>query len=162
MHDDFLINRLTGRWIVQSTNYSVSANTLINQVECINIKDCSSYFKSTIDNLEKYEKELSGINLYCMQFKDRHDSNSQYYILLIYQASTLKLVMKFNHSFVFLSKFIVQSQSRNCLTIISCDKNIEVIEKIYFLSRNLKIIKSTIQQDNSYIGTSFSSEIRIG
>lgn len=165
MEKHLLINELTGQWIIQSTNcslpnHSIAKNTLINKVKWTNIKHYSSYLKSVTENLKKHKK-LSSAKLYCIESKNNSASSNKHYILLIYQASTLKSIIKLSHSLSILNKFVVRSQSYNHLTIVSCDKNIETREKIYFLNRNLKVIKSTIRKHNKYIGAAFSSEIRI-
>ncbi len=164
MNDDFLISQLAGQWIVQSTSYSLlkhaDKNIFINQMRWTRIKDCSPYLKCIAQNLEKQDI-LTSVYLYYIELKNNNGIDCSHYIALVYERSRPKLVIKFSRDFVFLNKFIVQSQSNNSLTIMSYDNNIKIVERIYFLNRNLKVVKSTIQKYSTCVGTCFSSEIRI-
>lgn len=166
MNTEFLISKLTGKWITQNTGYSLiryseHIDTSTDQVSWTYVKNPSPCLKSAILHLKQSNK-LSEIDLYHIRSKNNRSIYSEYYVLSAYQASELRLLIKLSSDFVFLNKFIVQSYSQKQLTISSYDKNIEIIEKIYFLNRNLKVIKSTIRKHDSCIGISFSSEIRIG
>lgn len=164
MNDVLLANRLIGRWIVQSANYSLllhpdSKNLFVNQVEWTNIKNSKLYLESIRGCLNKQGK-LSKISVYCVK-STSSQLHSTHYVACVYRGPRLKLLIKLNQDLVFLNQFIVQSQSFNCLTVMSCCNCMVIVEKIYFINRNLKVIKSTIQKSSKYIGTSFSSEIRI-
>lgn len=165
MDSNFLTSKLMGRWVVQSTNCSSRAcfnhtKILINQVSWTYMKTSSYYLKFIMLHL-KQQNEVSKIDLCCMESIKNHSNHEKHYVSLIYEGPQLKFLIKFSHDFNFLNKFVVHNCSENQLTIVSYNEDIKIIEKIYFLSCNLKVIKSTILKNNSCVGTSFSSEIRI-
>ncbi len=164
MNDVFSIVSLAGQWIVQSANYSLLAcpdytNLFVNQVQWTYIKK----HKPCLESVKQYlneEYELSNISTYCIESTNRQ-IHSVHYIVFVYRGSRIKLLIKLDQNFAFLNQFVVQSQSCNYLTIMSSNNDITTVEKIHFLNCNLKVIKSTIHKSNKYIGSSFSSEIRI-
>lgn len=164
MENILLTDRLIGRWIVQSGNYSLllhpdSKNLFIDQVQWANAKNS----KLNLESIEHYlnrRAESSSTSVYCVN-SSSSQLNRVHYIACIYKDLQIKTLIKLDQDLIFLNQFIVQSQSSDCLTIMSCNNDIVIVEKIYFLSHNLKVIKSTIQNSSKYIGTSFSSEIRI-
>ena len=155
---------LAGRWIIQSTNYSLllhckSRNQFVDQVEWVYVQDSKFYLESIKRYLNKQD-ELSNISLYRLKSGSGR-LHTVHYIACVYIGLKLKMLIKLDQDLIPLNQFIVQSQSSNCLTIMSRKNTMVIVEKIYFLNRNLKVIKSTIQNPDKYIGTTFSSEIRI-
>lgn len=167
MTNSFLADRLKGQWIVQSINYpslesSNYKSAFVDQIEWIYIKDLKHYWKFIMQYLEKQD-ELSEVDLYHILSQSSSSGPCKtYYVALIYAGSRLKSLIKLDEGFALLNRFTVKNQSRKQLTIASNTPSITVVEKIYFLNRNLKVIKSTIREGNACKGVSFSSEIRIG
>lgn len=161
MNKNCLIGQLAGQWIVQSTNYHLLKNLkyhdlLFNQVQWERVVD----YKPYLNKLKKYSSNNS-IDIYRIKSKSNDAGYIIYYIACMYQGSKLSSIIKLDHDFVFLNQFRVQNQSKDHLTIESLKGDISIVEKIYFLNCNLRVIKSTIQRCNKCIGASFSSEIKI-
>lgn len=166
MDNNCLISKLTGRWIVQSANYSLLRSTdctklFLSQIQWIYLEDCSLYFKSVIDDLN-IQCNIKHIDLYRIESKTSQDLYSVHYIMLAHEGAELSSIIKLDQDFVVLNRFTAHYESSNQLIVTSSSNNMNIVEKIYFLNQNLKVIKSTVKRYNSYIGTSFSSEIRIG
>lgn len=162
MNKDYLIDQLTGQWIIQTANYSLlkrheSRDLLCNQVQWLQMSSYAQHLKQ----IKQYCDNNDRLNMYCVKSKDSNSAYSTSHILLLHQGPQLRSIVKLDQNFVFLNQSIVQNQSRDQLTIMSLKGNISVVEKIYFLNCNFKVVKSTIQRCNKCIGTSFSSEIRI-
>lgn len=161
MNKNRLIDQLAGQWIVQSTNYSLTKNLkyqdlLLNQVQWEHIDG----YKVYRNQLKKYFSNNT-VDTYRIKSKKNNGVDVISYIVLVHQGSKLNSIIKLDHDFALLNQFMVQNQSEHHLTIMSLKGNISIVEKIYFLNCNLKVIKSTIQRFNKCIGASFSSEIRI-
>lgn len=163
MNNVFSAVNLTGQWIVQSANYSLLMHPdykslFVNQIQWKYIKK----HKPCLKSIKRHLNEEHADNISVYSIKPRYGKMyNAYYVVFIYQGSSIKSLIKLDQNFAFLNQFMIQSQSCNYLTIKSFKNGIFIVEKIYFLNRNLKLIKSTIQKSNKYAGTSFSSEIRI-
>ena len=162
----FSANQLTGNWTVQSMNSSSvlnrsqHKNQFIDRVEWTYVKDSRLSLNLLLKNVRAYYPLLNSAELYLVKSKDSNNASSKHYILLAYHLSELKLLIKLSDNFTVLDRFFAQGKSSNYLMLRSCDQGVDVIEKIYFLNRNLKVIKSTIRKKNRLLGISFSSEIR--
>ena len=166
MHESLLISQLESQWIVQSINYSLLpyakySNLFLNQAKWLHVHDYRRYLDQIKQYIETEEKlEDYSIDLYYVKFSNK-DIYLSYYAIFFSQGSVLKFLIKFDHNFDFLAKFKVERDSRNHLIIMLQNSRISIVEKIHFLNSNLRAVKSTFYVDNKYIGTSFSSEIRI-
>lgn len=165
MDVDIFTHKMTGRWVAQSTNYSLMDNytlfnTFRNQVTWTYIKNHEKYMNFLLPKLQ-IEYIIDRIDLYSITFKDNNYSQRKYYVGLLKQKSNQFHLLKFNDKFDVINKFIIQDYSRNYLSLISYINNITVLQKIYFLNNNVKVIKSIAKKYNQYMGTYFSSEIRI-
>lgn len=165
MDDTFFINKMTGNWIVQSTNYSLlkhdkSTNTFLNQVKWSNL----NYDHNKINNLvSSFNKNsiLHKTSIYNIESTKNGFTQKEYCTLIYNKTSSKAYILKFNYNFNLIRKFVIRDINRNYLFITSTTNNITIIEKIYFFHNNLKVIKSIIKKNNKCIGISFSSEIRI-
>jgi hypothetical protein len=106
--------------------------------------------------------DIKHVDLYRIESKTSQDLCSVHYVILAHEGAKLSSIIKLDQDFVLLNRFTAHYESSNQLIITSSSNNINIVEKIYFLNQNLKVIKSTVKRSNEYIGTSFSSEIRIG
>lgn len=161
MNKDRLISQLAGRWIVQTTNYSLLKNfesraLLCNQVHWTHVHEHEPY----LSKIKKYGSSNS-VDMYCIKSRNSNEMDIISYIILLYQGPELSSIIKLDQNFALLNQFLVQDQSEDQLTIVSLEGSVSIVEKICFLNCNLKVIKSTIQRFNKCIGASFSSEIRI-
>lgn len=162
MNKDCLMGQLAGQWIIQSANYSLlkcfeSRDLLFNQVQWLQM----SSYEPQPEQIRQYCDNDDSMDIYRIKSKNSNGAHTISYILLLRQGPKLSSIVKLDQNFVFLNHSIVQSQSKDQLTIMSSKGSVSIVEKIYFLNSNFKVVKSTIQKCNKCIGTSFSSEIRI-
>jgi len=157
--------QMTGNWIVQSTNYSSKKNSdfieiLTNKVKYTNLINTDFYLKllSNDLNINYLNKK---IEIYCIEFQAKNNEINKQYLLVLNDNNNQTIFLKFNDKFEYLNKFKVQIASKKYLSIVSENKNMKIIEKIYFLNSNLKVIKTIIKKHEKDIAISFSSEIRI-
>ena len=166
MHESLLIGQLKSQWIIQSINYSLLPhakynNLFLDQAKWLYVHDYRLYLDQIKQYIETEEKlEDCSINLYYVNFSNKKTYLS-HYVIFLSQGSALKLLIKFDHNFDLLGQFRVERDSKNHLVIVLQNSDISIVEKIHFLNSNLRVVKSTFYADNNYIGTSFSSEIRI-
>lgn len=167
MSKNCLIGKLEGQWIVQSANYSLlqyanSKDLLLNEVQWFRIYDYKPYLGQISQHLPE-ESRLNSIDmhLYCVKSKRNKVVRVVGYIILLYRGVQISFMIKLDQNFVFLHRFVIRGQSEDRLTIVSPKDSLYIVEKIYFLNRNLKVIRSTVHSFDQCIGTSFSSEIRI-
>jgi hypothetical protein len=162
MNKDCLIDQLAGQWIIQSANYSLlkrleSRDLLLNQVQWLQMPNYAQH----LEQIKQYYDNNKSVSICRIRSKNNNGTHTIIHILLLHQGPQLSSIVKLDENFAFLNQSIVQSQSEDQLTIMSSKGNISIVEKIYFLNCNFKVVKSTIQRCNKCIGTSFSSEIRI-
>lgn len=157
--------QMKGNWIVQSTHYSSKKNSefieiLTNKVKYTNLINTNFYLKLLSKNLNlNYSNKKTEI--YCIEFESKKNEINKQYLLIFHDNNNQTILLKFNHKFEYLNKFKVQIYSKKYLSIVSKNENITIIEKIYFLNINLKVIKTIIKKQKKTIAISFSSEIRI-
>ena len=153
------IERLLGHWLVQNTIYSLSnnaSNTSVNKISWSIPKDKQKFINSMRKNIDKQYDQLSLIEIDNCQIKIIK------YILFLYKTkSKTGIILKLNNKFDFLNSSSFYIQSYNTLYLDYNIKNINIIEKLYFINDNLKLIKSTIEQNDQYVTVLFSSEIKI-
>ena len=166
MDNNILVNQITGLWITQSSHYYLQKNsslfskTLMNKAKWSDISN-NSYYTNILRQKLKKEYKIKSIVLYKIQFLDTNYRNHTQYILLLKDQLDQTYLLKFNQSLAIVNKFIVKESSCDYLCLISHKHNLGIIQRIYFLNKNLKIIKSTVTKSNKYIATFFSSEIKI-
>ena len=165
MNIDLFTKQMIGNWIIQTTNYSslkdLSINsTYKNKIKWIDIKDYRPYLHSLLPNL-KQEYIIQNIKLYLIELADQNFVQYQYYALLLSDKYNNTFLLKFDVKFQLIIKFAIQDCAENYLSMISEINGLTIINKIYFLNTNLKVIKSIIKNHEKYMATSFSSEIRI-
>jgi len=166
MDYNLFTKQMTGDWIAQSTNYYLTNHinqnfyTLNNQIKWTDIKEKEVYL-DLIRTILKKEDIVKYISLYKIESIDVNSLSNLSYILLSQKTSKQICLFKFNKRFHLMNQFTLKDYSKNYLCLSSDIRNIRVIEKIYFLNNNVKIIKSIIKKNNQCIGASFSSEIKI-
>jgi len=165
MNYAFFNEQITGNWIVQSTNYSSKQNSnfieiLTNQVIYTHLKNTKFYLKLLSHDFN-FNFSTKKIEIYSIEYKNKTNSNNRQYLLICYDQNNKTSLLKFNHNFQYLNKFTVKTSSKKYLSIVSKNNNITIIEKIYFLNNNLKVIKTIVKKHEKDIAISFSSEIRI-
>ena len=163
-HNKFT-HQMTGQWITQSTNYplssySINSSKLMNRMTWINISDQTHHISSIKQSINRINMKDS-IYLYKVQFTDAFNVMNNYYVALLYETTGQVCLWKLNNKLEPINQFIIQNYSTYHLSLMSSIGNITILEKIYFLNTNVKIIKSIIKRANKYVATSFSSEIRI-
>ena len=165
MRSNYFIERITGEWIIQSTNYpllnmdEISYN-FVNKIKWHHIQDNKKsfymFFKhNQIDLLQEKSR------LYSVQLVSDNKNNKNYYIALITNQLNQSFLLKFDMSFNIINKFFIKKIDKNFLYLSAFINKFEVLQKIYFLNDNVKLIKVTIKKGSHYIGTVFTSEIRI-
>ena len=157
-----LINRILGTWIVQNTKYSY-----------INYLD-----KSSIHTIEwslipqKYNKLEFIANKILDKIKNKYYeyyivrknnfSINTHFIFLFHDELKEGCIIKLDSKFRVLESYNIKHYSSNYMDIYYSDKkNDDIVEKIYFLNNNLKIIKSVTQKNQKNNAICFSSEIKI-
>lgn len=165
MNYPFFNEQIAGNWIVQSTNYSSKKNSdfieiLTNQVRYTNLINTNFYLKLLSHN-SNLNSSYKKIEIYCIKYKNKNHSVKKQYLLIFHDKYDKIVLFKFNNKFEYLNKFTVSTWSKNYLSIISKKNNITIIEKIYFLNNNLKVIKTIVKKHEKNIAVAFSSEIRI-
>ena len=157
--------QMAGYWIAQSTHYSLiklntSSCNFVNKIKWLNIKNPAQYLdslskKNQMDLLFKY------IHLYYIQLNNNIYKNGYYYIMLMINQFNQAYLVKFDSSFKLINKFLIKEITDDYLCVLTSVNKYQVLQKIYFLNQHLKLIKVTIKDQQNYIGTSFTSEIRI-
>ncbi len=157
--------QIAGKWIVQSTNYSSKKNSdfieiLINEVKYTNLTNTNFYLKLLSYNLD-LNSSNKNIEIYSIEHKNKNHSINKQYLLKFHDKDEKTILFKFNHKFEYLNKFTIKTYSKKYLSIVSKNNHITIVEKIYFLNNNLKVIKTIVKKHDTHIVVSFSSEIRI-
>lgn len=157
--------QMIGNWIVQSTNYSlINSNTpscdFVNRIRWLNVKNPIQYLDSFAKE-NQIDLSSNDIHLYHIQLNDNIYQNEDYYILLMIDQFNQVYLLKFDLSLKLINKFLIEEITENYLCVLTYVNTFQVLHKIYFLNRHVKLIKVTIKNQQNYIGTSFTSEIRI-
>jgi hypothetical protein len=166
MKDSFFAREITGNWITQSTYYFLinSQNkrlkTITNHVKWRDISQDQKFINFIEFTLQK-EKQFTIISLYKTELISNLSSRQIYYMAFVRQISNEIQLLKFNEAFDLIKTSTVIDYSDNHLSLISQIKSFVIIEKIYILNKNVKVIKSVVKKNNQCIATSFSSEIKI-
>lgn len=165
MNENIFTNQMTGKWITQSTHYSildnvVNYNTYINYINWTYIPNYENYAQYIFSSLQT-KNRIHSIFLYKVKYNQINYGIKTYYVTLLEYKFRKAYILKFDERFNLMNKFKIKNHSNNNLYLISQIDDLTILEKIYFLNTNVKIIKSVIQKNKEYIATSFSSEIRI-
>ena len=166
MDYDIFTHQMTGRWIAQSSNYFSFYNqdsfscTFTNQVEWTYLFDHDKYIDIIKKNIQAPNIQ-NYLSLYRIKLISKEYSNRIYYAVLLKSKANQTCLLKFNEELTLINNFFIQDYSKNNFCLVSHVKDLRIIEKIYFLNDNVKVIKSIIRKNNKYIATSFSSEIKI-
>ena len=165
MESNYFIERMTGKWIIQSTNYSLSnmdetSCNFVNRMKWYHIQDNKKYlhmfFNHNQINLLQKKSQL-----YSIEQVSNNNKNDNYYIALITDKLNQSFLFKFDMSFNVINKFFIEKIDKNSLYLSAYINKFEVLQKIYFLNSNVKLIKVTIKKGSYCIGTFFTSEIRV-
>nr|YP_009502171.1 putative single-stranded DNA binding protein [Porolithon onkodes]ASB29772.1 putative single-stranded DNA binding protein [Porolithon onkodes] len=156
---------MTGHWIAQSTHYSLtnikaSSCNFVNRIKWLNIKKPAQYLDS-LSKENQIDLLLKDIYLYHIQLNNSIYKYGDYYIVLMINQFNQAYLLKFDISFKLINKFFIKEITEDYLCVLTSVNKYQVLQKIYFLNRHLKLIKVTIKDQQNYIGTSFTSEIRI-
>lgn len=165
MDSNDFTKQMIGTWITQSTYYSSlniaeTSYNFVNRIKWLYLKNHIKYLK-----LMSKENEVNllqkNIYLYHIQLNNNRKKNDDYYLTLKIDSSNRAYLLKFDTSFNLINQFFIQEITENYLSLLAYVDNYEVLQKIYFLNQNVKLIKVTIKKQHYYVGTSFTSEIRI-
>lgn len=159
----FLISEAEGNWIVQKTTYSLLKNrmcTSVNQVQWKAITNCNNNIRLLSKKIaEKYF--INHSNIYIKEYKSSKASEKFYEFFLYNDKLNRGYIIKLNNSSKIISTSFFTCKNNKYFSINHQSKNLCITESIYFVQRNLKIIKSLIKQNECCIGVSFASEIKI-
>lgn len=165
MESHYFIERMIGEWIIQSTNYpllemdQVPCN-FVNKVKWHYIQDNKKYlhtfFKQNQTNLLQKKSRL-----YSIQLVNNNKNNNNYYIALVADRLNQLFLLKLDMSFNIINTFFIEKIDENFLYLSAYINKFKVLQKIYFLNNNVKLIKVIIKKGSSCIGTFFTSEIRV-
>ena len=165
MDVDIFTNQMTGQWIAQSTSYSLlnnsdSSQTFINNFTWTYVENNKKYIDLLLPKLH-IEHVTDQAYLYIIEFKGNKYHQNKYYVVLLKQNSDSSVLLKLNYEFKIINRFMVKYYSTRSLSLISYINQIKVFQQIYFLNKNVKVIKSFVKKRDQNIGIYFSSEIRI-
>ena len=165
MESNYFIERMIGEWIIQSTNYPLlkinkTSCNFVNKVQWHYIKDNKKYlhifFKHNQTNLLQKQSHLYSIHLV-----SNNKNNNNYYIALVTDRLNQLFLLKLDMSFNIINTFFIEKMNENFLYLSAYINKFKVIQKIYFLNNNVKLIKVIIKKGSSCISTFFTSEIRV-
>lgn len=165
MNSEFLAGKIEGNWIIQSTTYSLLKNKILTSSNQINWKTVKnkeniSLIKLLLKNIiEKYC--ISNSSIYILESINKKRLEKFYKFFLYNQELEKGYLLKLDNSGNILSKSEFVYKSSQYLRINHNRDGFYVIEDIYFINPNLKIVKSIIKKNKQCIGISFSSEIKI-
>ena len=168
MDINIVTDKIIGSWITQSTKYKLLSNnkletsTCINQMKWSNLSNNNLYLNLVKKNI-KVKYLGSNLLIYQVSCLDYKYHNLMYYIVFLENKFKKIHVLKFSKNFTVINQFIVKEYNANYLYLLSESKltKITIAQKIYFLNTNVKLVKSTVKNQNRYLATGFSSEIRI-
>nr|YP_010728804.1 hypothetical protein P6G75_pgp041 [Lithothamnion corallioides]WEA77134.1 hypothetical protein [Lithothamnion corallioides] len=163
MNSRFFMNKIEGNWIIQSTNYSLLKNTIstsINEVIWKEIQNVNNDIEIIIKNIiTKFS--INNISIYIIE-SSNHKRIKKFYKFFLYNEKINKgSILKLNHTGNIVSKASFSYRNNQYFHIKSKYNDFDITENVYFINPNLKIIKSVIKKNETCIGISFSSEIRI-
>ena len=165
MESNYFIERMIGEWIIQSTSYPLldmnqTSCNFVNRMKWHRIQKNQKYlymfFKHNQTNLLQNKSQL-----YSIQLVSNDKNNSNYYIALITNEFNQSFLLKFDMSFNLINKFLIETIDKDFLYLSAYINKFKVLQKIYFLNNNVKLIKVIIKKGSYCIGTFFTSEIRV-
>jgi hypothetical protein len=157
--------QMTGTWITQSTYYSLlnkneTSCNFVNKIEWLYLKNNLTYLKSLSKN-NQVNFLQKNMDLYHIQLSNKQNKDEDYYLTLQIDPCNKAYLLKFDNSFKLINKFFIKEITDSSLCLLGYVNSYEVLQRIYFLNQNVKLIKVIIKKNQNYIGTSFTSEIRI-
>ena len=165
MKSNYFIERMIGEWIIQSTNYPLlgmnqAPCNFVNKVKWHYKRDNKKYlhmfFKHNQINVLHQESQL-----YYIRLVINNKQNNNYYVALITNIFNQSFLLKLDTSFNIINTFFIEKIDENILYLSAYVNKFKVLQKIYFLNNNVKLIKVIIKKGSSCIGTFFTSEIRV-
>lgn len=165
MEFNYFMERMTGEWIIQSTNYPLlkmnqTSYNFVNKVQWHYLQDNKKYlhifFKHNQTNLLQKKSQL-----YSIQLVGDNKNNSNYYIALVTDRLHQSFLLKLDMSFNIINTFFIEKIDKNFLYLSAYINKFKVLQKIYFLNNNVKLIKVIIKKGSFCISTFFTSEIRV-
>ena len=165
MESNYFIERMTGEWIIQSSSYALlhmneASCNFVNKMKWSYLKDNKKhlhiFFKN--DQIDLLQKKSQ---LYFVKLISNSKNNNNYYIALITDRLNQLFLLKFDMSFNVINKFFIKKINENYLYLSTYINEFEVLQKIYFLNSNVKLVKVIIKKGSYCIGTFFTSEIRV-
>lgn len=163
MNSKFFVNKIEGNWIIQSTNYSLIKNTIstsINNVLWKEIKNINHEMEPIVKNSILKFPTTNG-NSYALESSNQKGNKKSYRFFLYNEKINKGSILKLNHLGHIVSRASFNYKNNQYLYINYQYDDFDIIERIYFINSNLKIIKSIITKNKICIGICFSSEIRI-
>ena len=165
MESNYFIERMTGEWIIQSTSYALfhmneASCNFVNKMKWYHLKDNKKYLHMFFkhDQIDLLQQKSQ---LYSIQLTSNSKNNNNYYIALTTDKLNQSFLLKFDMSFNLINKFFIKKINENYLYLSTYINKFEVLQKIYFLNSNVKLIKVIIKKGSHCIGTFFTSEIRV-
>ena len=166
MYTHNFTHKMNGLWITQSTYYSLNRNknrtftTFKNTIEWKDISCDEMSFEMIKCSLpKKYLTDL--ISLFQVDFLNTQSNQQKYYALLLKNKLQQNYLVKLDRRLQKINEFKIQELDDNYMYLTSSIKTLTLMERIYYLNNNVKVIKSVIKKSNAYIATSFSSEVKI-
>lgn len=161
MNNIIELDNIEGKWIIQSTHYSLINNQLKTAIDSIYWDKIKKSNKQIPQSLIKLI-DKNALNKYIIYAKKSKKNHLILYKLFLYRDQANKgEVFNLDNLGKIISKSWFNKRPDKSLYFNSQNKNFEIKEVIYFINNNLKIIKTIIQKNKQCIGISFSSEIRI-
>nr|YP_007878284.1 conserved hypothetical plastid protein [Calliarthron tuberculosum]AGA63895.1 conserved hypothetical plastid protein [Calliarthron tuberculosum] len=161
MNKILLINRMLGNWIVQSTTYSLFKKNIeasLNEIKWSLVEDKIQELAYRKQNI--FPINSTNMKIYILEKETNHLQKKIYQIFL-FEKKSKGYIVKLDYNFQILNQSIFYYNSENFLSVYYKSRNNIIIENIYFINDNLKVIKSIIKKNSKCIGICFSSEIRI-
>ena len=150
MVSNYFIERMMGEWIIQSTNYPLlnmdqNSCNFVNRMKWHYIQDNKKYLPMLSKHHQKnlLQKESQ---LYSIQMVNDNKNNNNYYIALINDRFNQSFLLKFDISFNIINKFFIEKTDENFLYLSAYINKFKVLQKIYFLNNNVKLIKVIIKK----------------
>ena len=165
MDSNNFTQQMTGTWITQSTYYSLfnkneTSCNFVNKIEWLYLKNNIKYLKS-LSQQNQVNFLQKNTYLYHIQLNNKNNAHEDYYLTLKIDSFNKASLLKFDNSFKLINKFFIREITDNYLCLLTYVNSYEVLQRIYFLNQNVKLIKVIIKKQQDYVGTSFTSEIRI-
>nr|YP_009541881.1 hypothetical protein [Neogoniolithon spectabile]AYR06090.1 hypothetical protein [Neogoniolithon spectabile] len=157
-------NRILGKWLIQDSFYC-SSNTLKNnsklncRVEWFNI-----YSPKMLDVAKDYiirHNKYEYFYAFTLQKTACGHTNNLKIYFLFHKFAKQGLLLRLNQKFTRPSESIFFYNDTTIIYEHNLHKQNKLIEKIYFLNRNVRLVKCFIPKSSGNSSTYFSSQIKI-